>query len=130
MATKTRLTARTWVMVGALAGLAACAKMPAQLPAPTSAPALTGTWVGSTQVIVFCPGGKLSVWDPSMRTHWCQGNYAPDGQFTANCNVSGRTHTSVGRCTLNGGAMNCAYNAGNQPYSFGFTRGTGGVCKS
>jgi hypothetical protein len=114
-------------MAGALIGVSACAQMPVQQSAAPSAP--TGTWVGSTQVLVFCPGGKMSVWDPSMRTQWCQGSYAPDGQFTANCNVSGRAHTSVGRCSLKGGTMNCSYSANNQPYSFNFTRGSGGVCQ-
>lgn len=129
MRAKMKSTAKVCLAIGALIGMGACAQLPVQMPTASPAPAApASTWVGSTQVFVFCPGNKLLVLDPSMRTQWCQGTYAADGQISANCNVNGRTHSSAGRCTMSGGTMTCNCTANNQPYSFNFTRGSGGVC--
>lgn len=112
-------------LLGALALLAGCTTE------TSSAPALSGTWVGDGQAFVFCPGGTLRVMDPTLRTTWCEGPVSADGRFTVNCAATspGGAHTSVGRCKLTGNTLNCPYTVGSQGYNFAGTRGGGGSCK-
>jgi hypothetical protein len=118
-----------WVIaIGSLISLGACQGMPVIPPMPKTVAPLS-TWVDPNQAILVCPGSKLVVMDPSMQTTWCQGPIGSEGQFTVNCNVNGRAHTSTGRCTQSGNAMTCAYSADNRPYSFNGKRSSGGVCK-